>query len=263
MVKETLKPLNLHLLHYILTTIVFVLLNFQMLALMLINIDRLLVVHLNIKYPLYITNRRTVILIVGTWTASSATCVGVLYIIGVQDPVRSCAKVASTFIYPIGTITDSLYVTFTVIIYSVIFSLFAKSRRGHTGVGVGNRVSLWKAFRESRFYMAFLLVLSYTTFIIIPDIVLAFMHGHRTRREHEQLHEKLSVVFGVTTKIALVLDAVIFLNMDPSVRNLLRRRREMYVARKQIVEPHCHHGAARVGGEHNANGASGEGENVV
>ena len=79
---------------------------------------------------------------------------------------------------------------------------------------------IWTTLKQSRFRLVLLLVFSNTTLIVIPDVVMIV--GYDTPW------------FSVLTEISYIADVFIFNLMDPALRNMLRRKKEIYVSHREI-----------------------------
>ena len=217
---------------YILTSITYVWLSFQTVSMLLINVDRLLEVQLNIKYPLYVTPMRMYCIIAFMWISGCAVCVAVMFIAGFQDLVDSKAHVIRIFSSQVSVVVDSLFLFTTVVIYTIIFHHFAQSRSQPCSFRKQrSSVGMWRTFRRSKFYTSFTVMLSYVLFLIVPDIValtLEMTDYNLTVRDTVQ-HG-----IGLTTKISYLLDIFIFVYMDVDIRRLLRRRAAVWLTEREM-----------------------------
>ena len=196
------------------------------LAMISISIDRLLLILLNIKYPLYVTKKRVLYIILATWVACLVTFLLVLFNSDLKNPLDSVDYIFSVFDRYIDFSLDVIYTGSSVYIYSVIFYHFAMSKKNpqlsKNNATTTNRIKdMYKAFRRSRFYFAFLLVLSYTLLISIPDVIRRFL----------TIDPKYMIVAPILVRVSWFIDAVIFMCMNLEVRQLIRGGRVRYSSR--------------------------------
>ena len=219
------------LVHYLSLTWRVILGWFMVTAMAMINLDRLFLVTLNIKYPIYVTRQRVALAIAISWISCIGTCMGIVVIYMFEDP----QKIVSTKIMPpdnyIGPTVDVSHIIISIIIYSFIFHRFVGHRRNEqrkkNHVTLINRFKeMHNSFRTSRFYLAFLLVLSYTLFIAIPDMIVIFIC----------CNEILHIIFSTCTRISWTIDAFIFICMDQDIRKWLRRRKAVHALQNAVLQ---------------------------
>ena len=173
-------------------------------AFIFINLDRLLEVLLNIKYPQYITNRRIVVLIVFSWCF-------------VACAIAPFSTIFRESLYiDIASSIDICYLVFVTISWTVIFYHFKRSRTHPTMMKISTTISIGATFRKSRFFLPLLLVLSFVSCTIVPDIVLLMNGGVYT----------VCILLLVNTGfyIESTVDAVLYINMDREIKRILWRK---------------------------------------
>ena len=193
------------------------------LGMVLLNIDRLLLILLNMKYPLHVTKKRVVYLILAAWAACLVTFLLVLFNSDLRNPGDSVDYIFYVFDKYIVFSLDAIYTVSTVIIYSIIFYCFTmseiKTRITQNNATTTSRIKeMYKAFRRSRFYFAFLIVLSYIILIFIPDVI----------RKLVKKDMKYVIVYPILVRVSWLIDAVIFMCMNLQVRQLIRESRVRY-----------------------------------
>ena len=169
-----------------------------------ITLDRLLEVLLNIKYPLYITKNRVVNGIAFSWFLGIFCSI----VISLQTTIERILEV-----YPsVRTAIDVLYISFVIVSYMVIFYYFKRSRSHPSFNHPTQSVGALATFRQSKFYVALILVLSFIIFIIGPDLLLT-----RNRRVTQDI--RLSIDIGYF--ISSVLDAMLYISLDGEIKRVL------------------------------------------
>ena len=186
---------------------------FIVLAMLSISIDRLFLIILNMNYSLHITKKRAVYTVLATWAACMVTFLLVLFNSDLKNPGDSVDYIFSVFDKYIVFPLDSIYTASSVIIYSIIFYRFTMSER-NARITQNNATTL----RKSRFYFAFLLIISYTILIFIPDVIRRFL----------TIEEKYLIVYSILIRCSWFIDAVIFMCMNLQVRQLIQESRVRY-----------------------------------
>ena len=143
---------------------------YMVLAMVYINIDRLLLILLNMRYKIYVTKKRVSFVIIATWVAYILTFLGVTFTNESKNiQIFIDRRYRAIFNRYIALSLDGVYVLSAVVIYSIIFhNCIDSERRVRNGEIVPSFKDIYRSFRRSRFYFAFLLILSYTLFKTHP-----------------------------------------------------------------------------------------------
>lgn len=143
-------------------------------SMILITTDRLLAALLNLKYRVYCTYKRKRYIIVTQWMLGIiVTALSIKFgWLGNSSPFNGYFFVVST-----------VYLLFAIFTYCMIFKTFMRSRL--TTQQTNGNISAFKMFRQSKFYVAVLLITSFIFFIILPDIVGFFMIITTNQGRHE------------------------------------------------------------------------------
>lgn len=129
-------------------------------SMFLLTGDRLLAALLNLKYRVYCTYQRGKNTIICQWTFG-----GILIGLSFKFQWFNDFVPASGFIVVPLSIA---YLIFAITTYCFIFRIFVRSSRI---MSQNNRnISSFQKFRQSKFYVSVLLITSYMTFVILPDI---------------------------------------------------------------------------------------------
>ena len=186
-------------------------------AMIFINLDRLLEVLLNIKYPVYITKNRTVGAIAFSW------CVGI--VASVMASVLTTFEEMLDYLPYIATPIDICYLVFVTVSWTIIFYHFKRSRRHPTALNNSSTViSIGATFRKSKFFVALLLVLSFVLCTIPPDLMVMMKSGQDTAC--------LSII---SFYIASTVDALLYITMDRLTRRMLWRK--LRINRRGRISP--------------------------
>ena len=186
-----------------------------------LNVDRVLEVLLNIKYPLHVTKRRVKFYIAMSWFMG--LLVSVFMILSCKHTGENTREVLNTFSCIIVPCIDGCYIIFTIASYVFIFKRFHTTRTRPASTPHLQCVGILTTFRQSRFFVALLLISSFVLFAIVPDIVLVVK---QTYTGH------LRLAFTIITEVTLILDALIYIFLDTDIKQLLQRRREVVRMRK-------------------------------
>ena len=184
-----------------------------------LTLDRLFLVLLHLRYPLFWNKIRTIFLLKLTWLVCILGAVSVLianHLIHIHP-----LYYADMYVYPSF---DIAFLTIATITYAVMFEKYRKSKMNvvqHVTVGSSNqfRPSTIQLFRKSRFYIPMLLITSFVVFMAIPDLVQTF---YVTMQDVED--EVLGNVLRILWAMSYLTDAVIYIWLKVSVRELLRRK---------------------------------------
>ena len=213
------------LLSFILTALQLSLICHLRLAMVLLNIDRLLLILLNMKYSFHVTKNRLNCIILTLWVTCIITFLVVISKSDLRNPDAASNYVFYVYKKYIAILFDTIYTASSVIIFSIIFYRFTmsetKTQVTQSSATMTSRIrDTYKAFRRSRFYFAFLLVLSYTALIFIPHLIRGF-----------KTHEKYLIIYPILVRVSLFVDAVIFMCMNLQVQQLIRESRRWYSSR--------------------------------
>lgn len=182
-----------------------------------ITIDRLLDIHLNIRYNVYWNENKAKKLIYATWGFSSVVCICLVstYFSKAYD-----YKYAMLHFFMLPA--DFLFIFLTIITYVVIFKTFRRTRVfSVTASTTYATPTCWQVFRNSRFYVSVLIILSFVLFMIFPDITFMFCAFNKKGDVGLALLRDITCVIY---QIAYLSDAVIYIFMHQPVRKLLWKK---------------------------------------
>ena len=181
-----------------------------------ITLDRLLDISLNIEYPVYWDESKAKYLLILTWVLSAiytlTTCLMYKFV------EFDWKAVAYKYIFP--TLEFS-FVVLTIITYSYIFHKFKKSRVIPTtsGSDMKQNVNAFTAFRNSKFFISVLLILTFLLFMVIPDLVYLFVGTVGGNKS-----PVLLTACWISYAISNLADACIYIFLQPDVKRHLWKK---------------------------------------
>lgn len=173
-----------------------------------LTIDKLFEILLNIRYPVYWNERKTKVLLVLTWLSGLLLSIAVTIVTQIKF---FDYWVVLEYIYP-AVDFSFLFVAFTT--YGFLFQKFRRTRISPTDGK--KRLSIWKAFRQSTFYVTILLVSSFIFFVVIPDLIFLFYP-----MVNRGFPESLNSVCILMYSVSFLIDAWIFMMMQRQVKRFL------------------------------------------
>ena len=196
-----------------------------------LTLDRLLLIVLNIRYPIYWNETKTIWLLRITWLF------GILLAILICLLTRYTHYIWEdtfyTYCYPALEILFLVTATFT---YVFIFRAFVRSRFNPTQSQGTNipRPSMFQIFRKSRFRISLLLMFTFLMFMVLPDLLYLIV-----LRVNGRVSPVLDTYCHISYALSDMLDAVLYIFMEPRVRTLLNKwkRRWCVVRKRNVVKP--------------------------
>lgn len=187
-------------------------------TMIIITFDRMLLIVLNVKYPYFLNAHRAKMIILGIWSTSAVIfTIYILSYIYVFD--KSSSKSCMVF-NQVCVAFDFLFLFVAVIDYCLIFrTLFEQKRNSciYTSDSIPRR-SVWRAFRRSRFYVAFFLIITFAVFGVPPDLVYAFYAC--TSSPPKEVHYSMTILYTVS----YLSDGLVYIFMNDKVRDLFLRK---------------------------------------
>lgn len=133
-------------------------------SMFIVTTDRLLAALLNLKYRIYSTYAKGKRVIISQWILGA-----ILAGISIKFNWFSEFK---PFNCKLMVLLSSFYLFYAIITYCIIFKKFIRSKQATQLTNV--KINVLKRFRQSKFYVSVLLITSFVTFIILPDILVFF-----------------------------------------------------------------------------------------
>ena len=187
-------------------------------SLLYIVIDKLLQVLLNITYPIYWSAKKTKYQLAGTWI------IGLVIFICVIIPFQISGFDYNKFTRIFSLIFDIVFVFVAISSYSFIFYRYKQTRVNPAQRrGVPNpEQSIFRIFRNSRFFISVLLISSFLLFMVIPNLIYSFVLI-------KHISDELSFILIVPLllimyEISILCDALVYIFIQRNVRRLLWRK---------------------------------------
>lgn len=190
-----------------------------------ITIDRVCGVLLNLTYPCYWNITKAIHLVHLTWSTGFFVFVvsGIVY--GFYPNSKNVFLIGNYFII----VFDILFVIIALISYGSIFNIFRKTRtNSFLGRNEKSQESLWKVFRNSRFYVSVLIVTTFIIFTILPNLLWTF---HVVRETDSVFGFMLSTSYA----ISYLIDGAIYIFMDDQVKRTLWRKLRKYPVFRHLL----------------------------
>lgn len=195
------------------------------LSMIYLTIDRLLEIVLCLKYHMYCTVPRTQRILVLTWVITVGIGLMLCLIHGYTnaDLINPLVK----FVYPVFEI---VFIIIAFITYGFLFHKYRMSRIPPAQVigGGGGRVvqrqpTVLEVFQTSRFHVPMCLIASFLVFITIADLMYSFgiANGYNKTTLANDIC-RISIVIGC------LIDAIIYIFLNPIVLNLLLKKLRNY-----------------------------------
>lgn len=216
-----------------------------------ITVDRLLDILLNLRYPVYWDEYKAITLLKVTWFMG-IVIVAITFVCCYGYDQWVWESVMFEFLYPFLEIAFMVLAVFT---YIFIFRKFKQSQLPPVHLQYDKSVSTTKktkrqnstfeAFKNSRFYISVLLILTFILFMIVPDLAYLFI-CILPKRESELILTICWIVYG----IANICDAFIYIYLQAEVKELLvkkvRRLFENENRKQRIVKATYSYGTVEV-----------------
>ena len=110
-------------------------------------------------------------------------------------------------------------ISLAVVVYVYLFRKYRKSRLRHVGNKSANRKeSMYQTFRNSRFYLDFLLVISFVIFMVIPNTISLF-HGWAGRQRTHEAKDANKVSY----QLLFLINFILCIAMHADVRRFVSK----------------------------------------
>lgn len=199
-------------------------------SMIFITVDRLNLILLNTSYSLHWDIKKAKVIVVWTWLVSFCIYVTstVVYSLN-KDKTQYCL-----FANYLLITFDFTFLVIAVIAYSLIFRKFKEQTHlmNSSCTNIPNKVTIWSLFKQSRFYVALLLILTFTIFVIPPDIVWSLYICNHTIE-----YTRVKYVTTILYATSYLSDGLIYVFMNGKVKNLiLERYRNSNIARNFYIK---------------------------
>lgn len=185
---------------------------------MFIAIDKVIEVSLNIKYSLYLNVRRAFFVIVAMWSVAGIFCIVV--VIG-NFNLDVHYELYDRYFF---LVFDFLSLIVLIACNSYLFFKFVGTQRRHPVCQeTSHPAGILRIFVHSKFYLPTLLVISFITFVIIPDLLYEFLHANLGRAKDHQLGSiDWTIAFLYTFSFGI--DACIYIFAKENLKRILKKK---------------------------------------
>jgi hypothetical protein len=182
-----------------------------------ITIDKFLEILLNIKYPIYCNTTKTKYLLTVTWVLGFFFCISLIVVCklgGFEYRVPFVKYVYPTF--------DFLFICIVVACYSYIIHRYKKTRSSipQCKNKLKPQNNVFNVCFKSRFYISFLLMLTFMCLVIMPDLIYLFC----TINHHDDVIKSPNGILLILYHISFHSDAWIYIFLQPHVKRLLLKK---------------------------------------
>ena len=186
-----------------------------------ITINKLLEVLLNIKYELYCTFSKVKYLIGVTWLVGIVFCASIILV-----EIFAGYELESLIIYSLVAF-DFAFIVIAVGSNSYIFHKYRKSCIAP--VQTTPQPSIWNVFRNSRFYVSALMILSFLLLVVTPDVInILVPRNVEDDVEDEDIVDiyvnAVDIVLDFMINLSYLSNALIYIFMHTPVKQLLLRK---------------------------------------
>ena len=186
-----------------------------------ITIDKWLEILLNIKYFLYVNERKVKYLLTATWLIGLLFSIGLSVAVGAfKIDYENIEEKLVKFYYPTF---DFIFIIVLIVCYAYIFRQFKQTRvmphQQQTSTTVAVRQSTFLVFRKSKFFIPFLLTLTYVLFVLIPDLLYLFIAV-----VNDNFSVELDTACYISYAVSDLVDAILYIFLYDDVRRLLWRK---------------------------------------
>ena len=223
-----------------------------------LTVNKLLEVVLNISYPNHCTKRRGKLLLAFTWVLgflffimicvadtnfasfsnsrtnkNNTTRVNESLSNSTQRPPlkthldKISYNTVFTYFY---TGFDFFFIFIAVGTYAYIFHKYRESksdpvisRYSRSEFQGSKSPGVWKVFRNSRFYISCLLIVTFLLMVVLPKLVY-FFYLKRVHRNHGMFEKILAVVVGVLYYFSFLADVFIYVFLHPPLKRLMWKK---------------------------------------
>ena len=184
-------------------------------AIILITGDRFLCVYLGLRYRSVWHYRKTVVLIGASWVVNML----VASLVSTHSHAIVNSKVIERTLMCVIMLLSLFFLLFALYTYAFIFITYVSSRRiTATNDTSSSQISLWQAFRTSKFFISALLVSSFLVFWVVPVLIVVI----RTFISGSVLPLWLNVYVSVSVVLSDLMDGIIYVILSPLVRKQMR-----------------------------------------
>ena len=171
--------------------------------------DRIACVYYSARYSFIWTLYKSKVLLLSTWLFCLLTMIPV-YLSDLKQPKK---VIISGYV---ACMLNIMYLVFAVLSYTWIFSEYKKSKRRIKMSSTVEQLSTAQIFRQSRFYVAILILLSFLLFMVVPQFIIALMNLLSCK-----ISENYDDYLCISETLSDTVDGIIYVFLQPKIRKML------------------------------------------
>ena len=177
-----------------------------------ITADRFFGVLLNIRYPIYWNIKKTKLLLLGNATVT----VGVIIALSIKYTIQPFFFCRFFTLYVQAALNFAVLFLF-IITYTFIFHRYSRSGRVYHS-SRETQIRLRKKLRTSKFYLYFLLMVSFILLCVVPNMYFWFAVGRGLMNNLLSPKDTMLTLY----QVSFLIDSFIYIFLNPLVRRELR-----------------------------------------
>ena len=185
-------------------------------TMIMLTLDRFAEVLLNLKYELYITRRKTLVVVGSIWLFGILTTVTFIILHFIYN--IHYFNISYRYIYPI---LDTVVVSNAIMVYSYIyikrFNINKQILPSDQDYALPSN-SVGKQRKKRKFFVPFLILITFVLFVYIPDLI--YFTNISLRNEDDWFTRVSTVLYSIN----MLLDAVIYIFLQRGVRKFIVRK---------------------------------------
>lgn len=191
------------------------------LSMIFITLDRLMLIVLNMKYPVFWNQQKAKRLVAVTWVLVTILTCGVI----AHRHVTGSTLIHVIMMY-FNLVFDGVFTILSLFVYTYIFCKFvdAKKRRPSERKGYNfahPKKSLWTIFRNSKFFLSLLLIATFLIFSVQADLWNFFVRISGRNRKVRHIVQDYTVFLYVLSDTS---DAIILIFIQRPIRRLIHKK---------------------------------------
>jgi len=193
----------------------------HILAMFYLTVDRLLHILLHLRYPVFWNMRKSMTLVLVTWVLnlflglilSLLTYFKFRYVYIETQINRILTVYVTSALY-------GVYLIFAAISYSKIFMTYARSEKRNVHKSQTTKMSLYRIFKNSRFYFPVIIIISYLVLTVVPSLTRATWLMIYPRN----YNYTIMMFYHICVRLSHTFDGVAYIFLQKPVRKLLYKK---------------------------------------
>ena len=186
-------------------------------SIFLITVDRLAASLLGIKYNIKCTVFKAKVAVLSMWLFFASVMPSIFGIVYAMHGYKALFEAFRTvYRYP-APAAFMLFLVFATVSYAIMFTVFVQTNRRTSS---SQQLSLLRIFARSKFYVAVLLISTFSILQVIPFLV---WHYYKYISSATGLHRKIYLYYIVSSNLSDTADALIYIFLYRPVQGILSR----------------------------------------